>query len=52
MSTRASDMSTEPVAGEPSRPRLVLATANQHKLAELTRILEKGRVEVETGRAR
>ena len=32
---------------EPARPRLVLATANQHKLAELTRILETGRVEVE-----
>jgi XTP/dITP diphosphohydrolase len=32
---------------EPARPRLVLATANQHKLAELTRILEAGRVEVE-----
>ena len=47
MSTRASDMSTEPAAGEPARPRLVLATANRHKLAELTRILEKGRVEVD-----
>jgi XTP/dITP diphosphohydrolase len=33
--------------GELTRPRLVLATANQHKLAELTRILEAGRVEVE-----
>jgi XTP/dITP diphosphohydrolase len=32
---------------EPGRPRLVLATGNQHKLAELTRILEAGRVEVE-----
>jgi XTP/dITP diphosphohydrolase len=32
---------------EPARPRLVLATGNQHKLAELTRILEAGRVEVE-----
>ena len=32
---------------EPGRPRLVLATANQHKLVELTRILEAGRVEVE-----
>jgi XTP/dITP diphosphohydrolase len=32
---------------EPARPRLVLATANEHKLAELTRILEAGRVEVE-----
>jgi XTP/dITP diphosphohydrolase len=32
---------------EPARPRLVLATANQHKLAELTRILEAGRVGVE-----
>jgi XTP/dITP diphosphohydrolase len=32
---------------ELARPRLVLATANQHKLAELTRILEAGRVEVE-----
>ena len=32
---------------EPGRPRLVLATANQHKLLELTRILEAGRVEVE-----
>ena len=32
---------------EPARPRLVLATANQPKLAELTRILEAGRVEVE-----
>ena len=32
---------------ESGRPRLVLATANQHKLAELTRILEAGRVEVE-----
>ncbi len=32
---------------EPARPRLVLATANQDKLAELTRILEAGRVEVE-----
>jgi XTP/dITP diphosphohydrolase len=34
-------------AREPGRPRLVLATANQHKLVELTRILEAGRVEVE-----
>jgi XTP/dITP diphosphohydrolase len=33
--------------GELTRPRLVLATANQHKLAELIRILEAGRVEVE-----
>jgi XTP/dITP diphosphohydrolase len=32
---------------ESGRPRLVLATANQHKLLELTRILEAGRVEVE-----
>ena len=32
---------------DPGRPRLVLATANQHKLVELTRILEAGRVEVE-----
>jgi XTP/dITP diphosphohydrolase len=32
---------------EPARPRLVLATANQHKLVELTRILAAGRVEVE-----
>src|ERR1700683_4340755 len=32
---------------EPGRPRLVLATANQHKLVELTRILEAGRVEGE-----
>jgi len=32
---------------EPGLPRLVLATANQHKLLELTRILEAGRVEVE-----
>jgi XTP/dITP diphosphohydrolase len=32
---------------EPGRPRLVLATANKHKLVELTRILEAGRVEVE-----
>ncbi|MGO8957983.1 MAG: RdgB/HAM1 family non-canonical purine NTP pyrophosphatase [Streptosporangiaceae bacterium] len=30
-----------------SRPRLVLATMNRHKLTELTRILESGRVEVE-----
>ena len=29
------------------RPRLVLATANQHKLVELTRILEAGRVAVD-----
>jgi XTP/dITP diphosphohydrolase len=41
-------MSLERDAGrKPGRPRLVLATANQHKLAELTRILEAGRVEVE-----
>jgi len=41
-------MSPERDAGrEPGRPRLVLATGNQHKLAELTRILEAGRVEVE-----
>jgi XTP/dITP diphosphohydrolase len=33
--------------GELTRPRLVLATANQYKLAELIRILEAGRVEVE-----
>jgi XTP/dITP diphosphohydrolase len=32
---------------EPARPRLALATANQHKLVELTRILAAGRVEVE-----
>src|SRR6202167_6149765 len=32
---------------EPARPRLVLATATMHKLVELTRILEAGRVEVE-----
>jgi XTP/dITP diphosphohydrolase len=30
-----------------ARPRLVLATGNQHKLAELTRILAAGRVDVE-----
>jgi XTP/dITP diphosphohydrolase len=30
-----------------SSPRLVLATANPHKLIELTRILQAGRVEVE-----
>jgi XTP/dITP diphosphohydrolase len=35
------------VGDQLTRPRLVLATANQHKLAELTRILEAGRVEVE-----
>jgi XTP/dITP diphosphohydrolase len=29
------------------RPRLVLATANKHKLVELTRILEAGRVQVQ-----
>jgi XTP/dITP diphosphohydrolase len=29
------------------RPRLVLATANKHKLVELTRILEAGRVAVD-----
>jgi XTP/dITP diphosphohydrolase len=41
-------MSPERDAGDQlTRPRLVLATANQHKLAELTRILEAGRVEVE-----
>ena len=40
-------MSSEPVPGESPRPRLVLATANQDKLAELTRILDKGRVEVD-----
>ncbi len=33
--------------GEPPPPRLVLATANKHKLAELARILEAGRVGVE-----
>ena len=33
--------------GEPPRPRLVLATANQPKLAELTRILAAGRVGVD-----
>ncbi len=32
---------------EPGRPRLVLATANEHKLAELTRILEAERAEVQ-----
>jgi XTP/dITP diphosphohydrolase len=32
---------------EPARPRLVLATGNPHKLAELTRILAGGRVEVD-----
>jgi XTP/dITP diphosphohydrolase len=32
---------------EAERPRLVLATGNQHKLAELTRILAAGRVDVE-----
>jgi XTP/dITP diphosphohydrolase len=31
----------------PTRRRLVLATANQQKLAELTRILEAGQVDVE-----
>jgi XTP/dITP diphosphohydrolase len=31
----------------PPRPRLVLATANPGKLAELTRILQTGRVEVD-----
>jgi XTP/dITP diphosphohydrolase len=31
----------------PGLPRLVLATANPHKLVELTRILQAGRVEVE-----
>jgi XTP/dITP diphosphohydrolase len=41
-------MSPERDAGrEPGRPRLVLATGNRHKLIELTRILEAGRVEVE-----
>jgi XTP/dITP diphosphohydrolase len=35
---------TPAAAGE--RPRLVLATANSHKLVELTRILEAGRVSV------
>jgi XTP/dITP diphosphohydrolase len=40
-------MMAEAAAGEPSQPRLVLATANQHKLAELTRILERGRVAVD-----
>jgi XTP/dITP diphosphohydrolase len=41
-------MSPERDAGrEPGWPRLVLATGNQHKLIELTRILEAGRVEVE-----
>jgi XTP/dITP diphosphohydrolase len=34
-------------SSESARPRLVLATGNQHKLAELTRILEAGRVDVE-----
>jgi XTP/dITP diphosphohydrolase len=41
-------MSPERDAGRQSGiPRLVLATGNQHKLIELTRILEAGRVEVE-----
>ena len=35
------------VPGEPARPRLVLATANQSKLAELARILAGGRVGVD-----
>jgi XTP/dITP diphosphohydrolase len=34
-------------SSESARPRLVLATGNEHKLAELTRILEAGRVDVE-----
>jgi XTP/dITP diphosphohydrolase len=34
-------------SGPPVRPRLVLATGNQHKLAELTRILAAGHVDVE-----
>ena len=34
------------VSRDPGRPRLVLATANKHKLVELTRILEAGRVDV------
>jgi XTP/dITP diphosphohydrolase len=33
-------------AAAPALPRLVLATANRHKLTELTRILQAGRVEV------
>jgi len=33
--------------GEPSRPRLVLATGNNHKLAELSRILAAGAVGVD-----
>jgi XTP/dITP diphosphohydrolase len=39
-------------AGEPGRPRLVLATANQEKLAELARILAAARIAVDlAGRA-
>jgi len=41
-------MTTEPGGGQAGpRPRLVLATMNPHKLIELTRILQAGRVEVE-----
>lgn len=39
---RAGEMTAEPAG----RPCLVLATANPHKVVELTRILEAGRVEV------
>ncbi len=42
-------MAAQPSGGDHNgaRPRLVLATMNPHKLVELTRILEAGRVEVE-----
>jgi XTP/dITP diphosphohydrolase len=33
--------------GEPAPPRLLLATANEHKLAELARILQASRVSVD-----
>jgi XTP/dITP diphosphohydrolase len=39
--------SSHNVPGEPGRPRLVLATANQKKLAELARILAAAGIEVD-----
>ena len=38
---------TGPEETGPARARLVLATANQHKLRELTRILATGHVDVD-----
>ena len=43
----AAEMAANAVAGGTARARLVLATANPHKLVELTRILAAGHVDVQ-----